>query len=85
MVAILQLRLLMATFSSGLYYIDPNQGSPKDAVQVFCKIDKKETCVIPKPGMADKGVHFEEPLTASSWFSDEAQDGFQVGLHGPVL
>jgi len=61
----------------GLYYIDPNQGSPKDAVQVYCKIDKKETCVIPKPDMADKGVHFDEPLTSSTWFSDEAQDGFQ--------
>lgn len=71
------LALAHPELQDGLYFIDPNQGSPKDAVQVFCHIAKRETCVIPKPDTANKARHFDEPLTNSAWFSDEAEDGFQ--------
>ena len=32
-------------FSSGKYWIDPNEGSAKDAIEVFCK--GPETCLTP--------------------------------------
>lgn len=36
-----------AGFDSGYYYIDPNQGSPVDALQVYCKKNAtRQTCVI---------------------------------------
>ena len=31
---------------SGFYWIDPNEGSPKDAVRAFCQ--GAETCITPK-------------------------------------
>jgi len=34
-----------ASFKPGYYYIDPNEGSPKDAIRVFCK--GAETCLTP--------------------------------------
>lgn len=33
----------------GVYWIDPNQGDPKDAIQVYCDMQKKATCIIAKP------------------------------------
>lgn len=31
---------------TGHYWIDPNEGSPKDAIRVFCK--GQETCLTPR-------------------------------------
>lgn len=41
---------------TGIYYIDPNQGDPKDAIQVYCDMEKKATCIIAKP---EQVLHFE--------------------------
>lgn len=32
----------------GLYWIDPNSGNIKDAIEVYCHIQSGETCVSPK-------------------------------------
>lgn len=71
------LALAHPELEDGMYFIDPNQGSPKDSVQVICHMAKRETCVIPKPTTVSKGRHFDEPLTQTSWFGEEAEDGFQ--------
>ena len=34
--------------ADGMYFIDPNQGSVKDAIRVNCKISRRETC-LPMP------------------------------------
>ncbi len=33
------------SFKAGYYWIDPNEGSPKDAIRVYCK--GAETCLTP--------------------------------------
>jgi len=71
------LALAHPELEDGMYFIDPNNGSPKDSVQVFCNMAKRETCVIPKPSTVSKAKHFDEPLTQTAWFGDEAEDGFQ--------
>ena len=46
---LLSLRLLLLLFVSGLHWIDPNQGSPKDALFVFCNFSTGgETCIYPQ-------------------------------------
>ena len=36
-------------YESGNYWIDPNDGDPKDAIYVYCDLKKRATCVIPSP------------------------------------
>lgn len=61
----------------GEYWIDPNGGDGRDAIQVFCDMGTKATCIYPKP---DKTAHFSptiKPSSEDTWFSD-LEDGFQV-------
>ena len=34
---------------AGMYFVDPNQGSPKDAIQVYCDMPAQRTCVLAQP------------------------------------
>ncbi|KAG7281460.1 hypothetical protein CRUP_012403 [Coryphaenoides rupestris] len=44
----LELWLVNTSISNGNYYIDPNQGSPADAFQVFCDFtEEPKTCLKP--------------------------------------
>lgn len=38
-------------FVAGMYWLDPNEGSIADKIQVYCDFSgkKAETCVFPKP------------------------------------
>lgn len=36
-------------FESGNYWIDPNDGDPRDAILVYCDLKTRATCVIPSP------------------------------------
>ena len=46
---LLILILLLLLLSTGLHWIDPNQGSPKDALFVFCNFSTGgETCIYPQ-------------------------------------
>ena len=38
----------------GEYWIDPNSGTPKDAILVYCDMDTKSTCITPKPTISDE-------------------------------
>ena len=33
---------------SGDYWIDPNEGSAMDAIQVYCRFETLETCLMPE-------------------------------------
>lgn len=35
-------------FLSGMYWIDPNGGTVKDSIWVYCEKSKKSSCVYPK-------------------------------------
>jgi collagen type II alpha len=34
---------------SGNYWIDPNEGDIRDAILVYCDLEKRATCILPKP------------------------------------
>ena len=40
---------LLNLFFSGMYWVDPNQGSPVDAIEVHCDLTTHTTCILPKP------------------------------------
>ncbi|PWA26936.1 hypothetical protein CCH79_00000656 [Gambusia affinis] len=63
----LELWLCHPEFSSGMYYIDPNQGSSADALLAYCSFtsSSKQTC-----------LHPELPqLPMKAWMDESAEDG----------
>lgn len=61
--------------------MDPNQGSPLDAVQVYCNMETGETCVYPsqdtvpmKNWYTSKNIREKKHV----WFSESMDNGFQV-------
>lgn len=66
----LELWLCHPDYSSGVYYIDPNQGSPADALLAYCNfsIPSKHTCLYPQ--------HSQLPM--KSWMEDSSdEESFQ--------
>lgn len=43
-------------FTSGHYWIDPNEGDVRDAILVYCDAKTKSTCVLPQP-LRTKELH----------------------------
>ena len=67
---------------SGDYWIDPNQGDTKDSILVFCEMNRRSTCVRPKPEKTKQITYLGKPR-AEVWFS-EMDSGFQVLLFHTV-
>ena len=59
--------------SSGDYWIDPNSGTPKDAILVHCDMDTLATCITPKPSISDEVTHITSEREV--WFSDIPTNG----------
>ena len=60
----------------GTYYIDPNGGCAKDAIEVYCNMKEKgSTCVNPSQNSAKQNRWIKE--TPGSWFSEYSK-GFQI-------
>lgn len=38
----------------GQYWVDPNDGDIKDAILVYCDMEKKATCIMPKPAQSSE-------------------------------
>lgn len=58
--------------------MDPNEGDIKDAILVYCDMEKKATCVVPKP---EKSLEIEyKGKSAEVWLS-ELENGLKVTSH----
>merc|ERR1711931_124750 len=63
-------------YQDGTYYIDPNGGCAKDAIEVYCNMKEKgSTCVNPTQNSAKQNRWIKE--TPGSWFSEYSK-GFQI-------
>lgn len=54
---------------NGVYYIDPNEGDVSDAIQAFCNMETKETCIYPSPA-SFKRQHRPSAKSGYSWLSE---------------
>lgn len=59
------IKLCFPQKTSGHYWIDPNQGSSRDAIRVFCDMDSGETCISANPAS----------LPRKSWWSKSSPSG----------
>lgn len=62
-----------------MYYIDPNEGSYADAVEVFCDARTKSSCVLPVQDTIPIANYKPVSDWGHSWFS-EINDGFSVSM-----
>ncbi|CAG2174253.1 unnamed protein product [Oppiella nova] len=66
---------LHPTLESGIYYIDPNEGTSNDAIQAYCDMTTKSTCVFPAPTSVPIRPYNKETKYGHNWFS-EMKGGF---------
>jgi len=80
------LRMCHPEWKSGTYWVDPNQGSPLDAIKVFCNMETGETCVSPSQDTVPMKNWYRSKNAAKKpvWFSESMTGGFQFqyGLDG---
>lgn len=63
----------------GQYYIDPNEGDIKDAILVHCDMEKKASCILPKPEKTPT-INYKG-RNAEIWLAD-VQGGMKVSRYG---
>jgi len=63
-------------FEDGVYWIDPNQGSHVDAIEVYCHMKTHQTCVYAKPSQVFKASWYSGP-NKYVWFGEDMENGFQ--------
>lgn len=69
-----------ASFPTGDYWIDPNQGCTLDAMKVFCNMETGETCVYPNPATVPKKNWWSSKGKEKKhvWFGETMNGGFHV-------
>lgn len=66
---------------SGMYWVDPNQGSTLDAIKVHCNMETGETCIHPtESSIPMKNWYLSKSMKEKKhvWFSESMTGGFQV-------
>lgn len=70
-----------AALPTGNYWIDPNQGSSRDAVKVFCDMDSGETCISANPASIPRKSWWSKSSPSASqpiWFGADMNSGSRV-------
>jgi len=62
-------------YKSGNYWIDPNDGDIRDAILVYCDMEKRASCVVPQP-MKSNEISYKGK-EAEVWLS-EIPDGMKI-------
>lgn len=74
------LKMSHPEWKSGTYWVDPNQGSPLDAIKVHCNMETGETCVHPsQTSVPMKNWYLSKNIREKKhvWFSESMTGGFQ--------
>lgn len=65
----------------GEYWLDPNQGSTKDAIKVFCNMESGETCISANPASVPRKAWWTKSTPSPNkpvWFGANISAGTKV-------
>lgn len=71
-------------FKNGQYWIDPNEGSARDAILVYCQMEEGETCLLPSPTVYEnqrwtkdtrRGQYFMDDINGHKEFTYKVDRG----------
>jgi collagen type V/XI/XXIV/XXVII alpha len=68
-------------FDSGNYWIDPNQGNSRDAIQVFCNMETGETCISANPPSVPRKTWWTKSISSATkpvWYGADISSGTLV-------
>lgn len=69
----------------GEYWVDPNQGSAEDAIQVHCNMDTGETCISANPSSIPRKVWWTSSRNKPVWFGADMNSGTHVSSYTLVV
>lgn len=80
------IRLSHPEWSSGYYWIDPNQGCTMDAIKVHCDFSTGQTCIYPHPeSIPRKNWHRSSQEKKHIWFGETINGGTEFGYNDETL
>lgn len=68
---------------AGEYWIDPNQGSTKDSIKVFCNMESGETCISAYPANIPRKSWWTKSSPSANkpvWFGVDMNGGTRVSM-----
>lgn len=68
----------------GMYWIDPNGGRIQDTVEVKCRMETRQTCVVAKRARIVRAAHFQ-PSSVHQWFSKITSNDFDYAIDNSQL
>lgn len=72
------IRQCYPTKASGDYWIDPNQGNSRDAIQVFCNMETGQTCLSANPASVPRKIWWTKSTPSANkpvWFGADINGG----------
>ncbi|NBH76480.1 hypothetical protein D3Z29_11535, partial [Rodentibacter pneumotropicus] len=80
------IRLSHPDWSSGFYWIDPNQGCTMDAIKAFCDFTTGQTCIYAQPeSIARKNWYRSTQEKKHVWFGETINGGTEFGYNDETL
>lgn len=80
------IRLSHPEWSSGFYWIDPNQGCTMDAIKVHCDFTTGQTCIYPHPeSIPRKNWHRSSQEKKHIWFGETINGGTEFGYNDETI
>jgi hypothetical protein len=61
-------------FKNGMYWVDPNEGSALDAIQVYCNFDDEQTCIHPTAAEF-QGQRWTKDTRGGQYFMEDVNNG----------
>ena len=76
--------MFVSSLNTGEYWIDPNQGSTKDAIRVHCNMDTGETCISANPASIPRKTWWTKSTPTPNkpvWFEADINGGTRVSFY----